>query len=300
MSDLDVQLPEGGDEGGGEEGGGYGDQSQESSHEGVSASILAEAREGGWRPKEEMRDPSRYVDPETFVKRGHEILPLLNKSNERLKAELAKMKLELDENKAGTKKLQEYQASIEVRAYDRALKELKLQKRGALEAGDLVAASDIDEEIAEFKESKPVPAPEVKAEPAAAKLDPVMTDWMEDNKNWFNDDNPDMMDYANAAGMRIRRQNPDGSMVGQKFLDEVMKAVKKQFPEKFGSRRAAASAVEGGGGGGAGRSNGDSKIADLPVEARKAYRELATEKWYQDLAKSQKMTTEQLYIKDYQ
>ena len=279
-----------GGEGGGEEiGGGYDDATQ------FAPEVVEEAREGGWKPKHEMRDPSKYVDPETFVKRGREILPIVNKNNERLKREIAELKASLDKSNMSVKQLQEYHSKLEERAYDRAMKDLKAQKRGAIEAGDFAAAADIEDELDELKTRKPEPAAQ---EPTPQQQDTAFfNEWRGENRSWFNDDNPDLVDHANAVALRIRRQSPE--LIGRPFLDEITKAVKKAFPEKFGSPRKAPSAVEGGNAGGASSRNGEVKIADLPPEARAAYRELAREDWYKDLAKSQKLTTEQLYIQDY-
>jgi hypothetical protein len=46
----------------------------------------AEAREHGWRPKDEFPgDAAKWVDAETFMKRADEVMPLLKAQNARLK-----------------------------------------------------------------------------------------------------------------------------------------------------------------------------------------------------------------------
>jgi hypothetical protein len=282
---------------GGESGGSLeaGEQSQ-----GVPQEILDEAMAEGWRPEEEYNGKAPWVDAETFVKRGREINPILKKNNDRLLAEIKALKAEVDSSKMSVKKLEEHNANIETKAYERALKDLKTQRREAMKQGELDAAMDIEAAIEDMEENKPQPAV-VADEPLqnAPKIDPVFTEWATRNKSWYNDQNPDMLDYANAVGLRLRRQDSDNKMVGEPFLDEILKAVKKQFPEKFTSRREAASTVEGSSGGRGSSGNGDTRLADLPPEARAAFKELAKEDWYVSLAKSQKLTPEQLYIKDY-
>jgi hypothetical protein len=55
----------------------------------VDPRIIREAREDGWRPKEEFNGREEdWIDAETFVRRGKEINPLLRKNNEKLKREL--------------------------------------------------------------------------------------------------------------------------------------------------------------------------------------------------------------------
>lgn len=281
---------------GGESGGSLDATGQEQS---VPQDILDEAMAEGWRPEEEYNGKAPWVDAETFVKRGREINPILKKNNDRLLAEIKALKAEVDSSKMSVKKLEEHNANIETKAYERALKDLKTQRREAMKQGELDAAMDIEAAIENMEENKPQPVAVEEALQNAPKIDPVFTEWATRNKSWYNDQNPDMLDYANAVGLRLRRQDADNKMVGEPFLDEILKAVKKQFPEKFTSRREAASTVEGSSGGRGSSGNGDTRLADLPPEARAAFKELAKEDWYVSLAKSQKLTPEQLYIKDY-
>lgn len=264
----------------------------------VPQEILDEAMAEGWRPEEEYNGKAPWIDAETFVKRGREINPILKKNNDRLLAEIKALKAQVDTSTMTVKKLQEHNAGIEAKAYDRAVKDLKEQRKAAMKQGDLETVVEIEGEIENLEENKPSPATAESASAVAAKIDPTLQKWAEENKGWYNDENPDMLDYANAAGLRLRRQDPNNTVTGEAFLAEVLKIVKKQFPEKFESRRKGVAAVEGGSGGGS-RTSGDSKMADLPPEARAAFKELAREDWYIELAKSQKLTPEQLYIKDY-
>lgn len=273
------------------DGGSGGEQAQ-----GVSQEILDEAVAEGWRPEEEYSGKAPWVDAETFVKRGREINPILKKNNERLLKELKALKDELDGTKMSVQKMQEYNANIEAKAYERAIADLKAQRKTAMKQGDLETAVEIEEEMENLEANKP--EPEVKTVPEGPKADPVLQSWVEENKTWYNDENTEMLDYANAAGIRLRRNDPENKLVGRPFLDEILKIVKKQFPEKFGAKRGAPSTVEGGSGSGA-RSGTETKLADLPPEARAAYRDLAKEEWYVDMAKKQKLTPEQLYIRDY-
>ena len=51
----------------------------------AAAPVEQEARTLGWVPAEEFKgDPNRWVDAETFVERGHTVMPILRKNNERL------------------------------------------------------------------------------------------------------------------------------------------------------------------------------------------------------------------------
>jgi len=55
----------------------------------VDEETLAEAKRQGWVPEEEFNGPEgKWVDAETFVKKGKEINALLRKDNEFLKREV--------------------------------------------------------------------------------------------------------------------------------------------------------------------------------------------------------------------
>ncbi|MDE2106523.1 MAG: hypothetical protein KGL39_55425, partial [Patescibacteria group bacterium] len=50
----------------------------------------------GWVPQEKFRgDPEKWVDAETFVQRGEQVMPILKHNNEKLQAEIASLKGEL-------------------------------------------------------------------------------------------------------------------------------------------------------------------------------------------------------------
>ncbi|CAB4183418.1 hypothetical protein UFOVP1078_64, partial [uncultured Caudovirales phage] len=66
----------------------------------VDASVIQEAVSQGWVSKDKYRgDEKDWVDAETFVKRGREILPILRKNNENLLKELNQTKENLKEFK---------------------------------------------------------------------------------------------------------------------------------------------------------------------------------------------------------
>lgn len=259
-----------------------------------------EASAEGWKPKEQWGgNPDEWVDAETFVKRGREINPILRRNNERLQREISAVRRELQEAGASIKNLQEYNAKLEEKAYERAMKTLRAEKKAALAAGDHEQAAELEEELDELREKKP--AVQAQAPQATPKVDPILTAWMEENSSWFNDQNPEMVDYANAVGIRLRRNDPQAVRYqGQAFLDTIKEEVKKMFPDKFG-RSKGPNIVEGGGmpaNGSAGGGKGK-KIADLPREDQVAFRDLAGQKWYVDLAKSKNLTPEQMYLQDY-
>lgn len=266
---------------------------------GLDPAVESEARAEGWRPLEEFDGPEeRWVDAETFVKRGREINPILRKNNARLQKEVDALKSSLTQMESGIKSLQEYNAKIEQKAYDRAVKDIKRQRREALASGDNAGVAAAEEELEAIEELKPeAPVQQKKEEKADPALHPDFVAWMNENSSWFNDENPDLQDQANVVGMRLRRTRPE--LTGRAFLDAIKTEVVKKFPEHFGKRKSPAMA-ESGGGGASARAKSSSSLASLPVDIRSEAQQLVKEQWYIDLAKAKKLTPEQMYMQDYE
>lgn len=242
----------------------------------VDEETLSEARRQGWKPEEEYDGPEgKWVDAETFVKKGKEINALLRKDNEFLKREVAEMKSTMMEFK-------KFHAETESRAYERAMNDLRQQKKDAISQGDGEKVLEIDDALDELKEKR---AEAKKEAPRANAVDPSFVEWNEEN-SWFGKDT-ELTEEANLIGNALKQQKPN--MVGREFLDEVTKRVKKMYPEKFtNSNRTKASPVEGV------SSNSQAKrgakgFSDLPPEAKQAC--LKFEK--------QKLMTREEYIKEY-
>ena len=243
----------------------------------IDEETLAEAKRQGWVPQEEYTGPEdKWVDAETFVKKGKEINALLRKDNEFLKREVAEMKSTMQEFK-------KFHADTEKRAYERAMADLREQKKEAIAAGDGEKVLEVDDAIDELKEARQKEAAEAKR--ASNQPDPVFTEWNDENK-WFGTDK-ELTDEANLIGEAIKKRQPH--LVGSEFLEEVTKRVKKMYPEKFtNANRNRPSPVEGNSPNKAAKSNGKS-FNDLPAEAKAAC---------QKFEKSGLLTREQ-YLKEY-
>lgn len=243
----------------------------------VDEETLAEAKRQGWVPEEEFNGPEgKWVDAETFVKKGKEINALLRKDNEFLKREVAEMKSTMIEFK-------KFHAETEKRAYERAMADLREQKKEAIAAGDGEKVLQVDDAIEDLKTAR-------KEEKAAAtpsnQPDPAFLEWA-DNNPWFGTDK-ELTDEANLIGAVVKQQKPH--LAGSDFLDEVTKRVKKMYPEKFtNANRNRPNPVEGTTAPKATNSRGAKGFNDLPPEAKAAC---------QKFEKQGLMTKEQ-YIKEY-
>ena len=258
-----------------------GSASQESQTEGtqveesgIDEETLKEATRQGWVPKDQYNGPEdKWVDADTFVKKGKEINALLRKDNDFLKREVAEMKSTMMEFK-------KFHADTEKRAYDRAMADLRDQKKEAISQGDGDRVLQIDDAIDDLKSSKPTPQPV-----ATPQVDPTFTQWSEENKWYAND--AQLKAEADMIGEVLKRQNPN--MLGQDFLDEVTTRVKRMYPEKFtNGNRNRPSPVEGTTAPKASAKAGKG-FRDLPPEAQAACQKF----------EKQGLVTRDQYLKEY-
>jgi hypothetical protein len=192
----------------------------------------AKARRQGWRPTDEYRGPEeKWVDADAFLKRSDEELPVMR---ERLR----KQDKDLAELKGTVTKFAEHHARVEKVAYERAMAEVKKQRREALAIGDADGFEAAEERIAELKEVKPAAT----QKEAAADIAPEVQTWVQANP-WFRSE-PRLAKYAETVCGELQAEDPTRDL--SDILKEVAKEVKQRFPEKFANaKRAAPPAVEG-------------------------------------------------------
>ena len=237
----------------------------------------SEARAQGWVAKEEFRgSEDDWVDAETFVRRGKEIMPILRKNNEKLLKELGEAKKAAEEAREAAKEFREFQKQQferKTKDLEVQLEQLKQAKREAITQGDGDRAIAIDDAMDDLKEQRIEAKEELKAAEAKTKevqpvtTDPVLNSWMEKN-DWFGPDKR-MTTVANALGIEIRREFPN--LNGQPFLDKLDQELREAMPEKFG-KRAVPNPMEGAPNGTArpSVSSGKKSYANLPPEAKAA------------------------------
>ena len=193
------------------------------------------AREQGWVSKEEWvadgKDEDAWRPAKEFVDRGE-----LYKS-------IHSTKRELKQTQAALGALQKHHAYVFEKAQKAALEELKREKRIAIKNEDFQKLEEVEESIEELTEQQKTEALEFQKEQQTVQTQPdVHPDfaaWQSDNA-WYTKDD-ELRDYADFKGIRYTQNNP--GIAPQKVLEYVTKEVKKQFPEKFGQKKAAPNAV---------------------------------------------------------
>lgn len=180
--------------------------------------VETQAASKGWKPKEDFdADPKNegkvWRSAEDFMDR-QSFFDKIDEQHRRLK-DLEK----------GLKSQSEYNARIEKLAYDKALKDLKVQKRVALEDNDLVKADELAEQITTVTEqAKAVKPIEI---PATPETPPAFKEWVRQNQ-WYESDQ-EMHNFADWTANNLSARG----VRGDELLQQVTDAVKATFITKF-------------------------------------------------------------------
>lgn len=271
-------------------------EQQEVSQETQVPEVESEARSQGWVAKEEFRgSEDDWVDAETFVRRGKEIMPILRKNNEKLLKELNEAKKAAEEARQAAREFKEFQKEQferKSKELETQLEQLKQAKREAINLGEGDRAVAIDDAMDQLKEERLVAKEELKKAEEAAKAppqvtqDPLINDWIERN-DWFGKDRR-LTTLANAIGTDLRQQDPN--LMGKAFLDKLDAELAETMPEKFGKKKTP-NPMDGSPNGinRPSASKGKKSYDNLPSEAKAAC----------DRFVSQKLMTREQYVAEY-
>ena len=264
----------------------------------VSPEVQHEAESQGWVPKERFRgNESDWVDADTFVKRGREILPILRKNNENLVKDLQATKDELRQFREAAEEFKKFQReSYERKAqeYESRIQEIKESRAQAISDGDGQKVNALDDALdqakEDFKEAKQAVKDVVSAkepEPTPEAIDPGLQAWL-DRNSWFGQDKR-LTGMVNGIGESLRLEFP--LLKGQAFLDKLDEVLAEEFPNKFGGKKQSPSSRVESGSGRAGRSGGSNAQSydNLPPEAKAAC----------DRFVKQKLMTREQYVADF-
>ena len=237
------------------------------------------ARDMGWRPLEEFKgDESRFVDAETFVKKGEEVLPIVKANARKAEEALAKAQAEIAEMKDSFREFKKYHSQTEQRALSQARKELEREMSEAVEAKDHRAVREIAADMAAL--SKDVQSDEQGNPYQTPDHAKTLNQWKGENP-WFGADSV-MTAAANAIGNELEQ----AGVKGADQLAEVAKRMRAEFPHKFeNANRRTPAAVEGS----TPTRKAGKTWTDLPPEARQT-----ADKWVKD-----GLLTKEQYLKDY-
>jgi hypothetical protein len=249
----------------------------------MTTEVEQKASEMGWSPKETFRgDPEKWVDAEAFVKRGEELMPILQANNRRLLGEVSNLRNDLAATKETLKASSE--AIEELKTYNSEATRIamKAQRKDLVRAievarkdGEVETVTELTEQLdehtaalAEAENTKPSgKKPNGRAEPVvtAPVVDPEFATWAAENP-WYGTDLKRTA-LANAIGQELRKDTANALLGGRKFLEKI--EVELDMFLGGNTARNGASRVEGGKRGGDGGGGGKSYV-DLPADAKAA------------------------------
>ena len=242
----------------------------------MTEQVEQDAMDMGWLPEDKYTgDPAKWVDAETFVKRGEEVLPIMKANNRKLLDELRHTKDEVSQLKTATKTAQDAidalrEASLETTklAVQRARAEIIAELKIAKESGNVEQEVALTEQLAELR-SKPKtpPATQPEAPVVQSATDPALIEWQAQNK-WFGTDTR-KTSMAMGIAQLVRSDPENDSLVGKAFYDKVDQMIAEQTrpaSSKVGEARTT-SASSGG---------GSKAYRDLPADAKQVCERQAT------------------------
>jgi hypothetical protein len=234
------------------------------------------ARQMGWIPKEKYHGQAEWMDAETFVKKGKEIMPILQANNKRLNERLSTTEAALQETKALLKAAGESIEELKnFRSQDNKAR-VKDQKAELLTAlGEAKKSGDTETEVrltdqltevnAALKEADKPPAPKPADSTVPAPLTQEAKAWMAENQ-WFGSDQR-KTGYAMGLANEWKAQ---GKALGtQQFFDHVDEEMGKVFDSNR-SRREGPGKVDATNNSSGGEGRGSKTFADLPADAKAA------------------------------
>ena len=228
--------------------------------------VEREAREAGWVPQDQWKgDPRKWRSAETYIETRNHVLPLVQKENKSLRAQLDAMRTEVA-------RLAQAEQERQVQREQLSIDTLKMQRRQALEENDHERLTEIDSKLMDAAiRQRTTPAPQQRMNPEVQR---IWTDFQEEN-TWVKDPK---MEQVLREKMVLMRQ-AGSTLLGRELLDEATDRVKREYPEKFGRANRAAMSESGGFNGSSREAGAKVSWSDLKPEVRDAYDQyLSTEK----------------------
>jgi len=249
-----------------------GEEEQEPQTDEEEMSFEEEARQEGWVPLEEWKGrKDDWVDAETFVRRGREILPIVNSKLSRTEKELEELRKKFDRYEHASKEAMKRQQK-------KHMEELEDIRKQAFEDQDYEKFREVEQEMEDLKKDE-------KGEEDDIQQHPAVRDFLSKNP-WYGQDE-DLTAYADAISAKMELPNA----TPEERLEKLSERVKQAFPHKFEDKtKARRRVVEPGRPSQRKPKSKKPSYDDLPDEAKKACQEFVNEYG---------LMTEQEYVDSY-
>ena len=193
----------------------------------------------GWRPQEEWSgSEDDFIDAKEFVRRK----PLFDK--------IESTTIRMKKVEEALNNLASHHKQVKETEYQRALKELRQEKRTALKEGDTTVALELEDKMDQLTEEHQQEVTQIKENQQQGPTPEFLT-WVKIN-DWYLKDE-EMHDFADGtAAAYIQRSKIKGVTLTEDLVfQHVLDKVKKAYPEKFENpNRQKASSVSSGDRGG--------------------------------------------------
>lgn len=190
------------------------------------------------QPHEYRGDPRKWTDAAEFIAKGEEELPILRDQNRRMSERLVRNEAELTtlrktqtEQDAAIRHVTELAKRADTRGYERAKAELLQNRRLAVEAGDVEAHDQVQEQLdaleAGHAEIAPAAAREEPPPAAPPGQAPEITQFVREHP-WFLRDER-LKAAMISMHLAVIAEEPEWPLQDQ--LDEALERMVKNFPE---------------------------------------------------------------------
>lgn len=199
------------------------------------------ARIRGWLPLDEYTGPpGRWRDAAEYMRISDEDIRVTREENRRLEKKVHRLQNQVGdlvksagEQLEALREMRQIAAKNDQRGYDRAMRELTEQRAAAVDAGDRSAFEQVEEQIKVLgpRPTDPPPAPPPPTPPAGeVEIDPAITEFIEDNRDWYTKD--DTLTRTMISNYDIvARRNPRWAIPD--VLTEAKRRTVAEYPESF-------------------------------------------------------------------
>jgi hypothetical protein len=181
------------------------------------APIEIEAMENGWKPEEDFK-----ADPKNEGKKWRSAEEFMDRKS--LFDRIETGNHEVKQLKKTLQQLSHHHANVEKKAYEKALTDLKAERKVAIQENDMARAEELRDEMDDIRDkiNEVRPPVEIPTGPP-----PELVEFKTRN-SWYQRDDA-MTRYADSVGQELFNQGLSPS----KVLEGVEKKTREAFPEKF-------------------------------------------------------------------
>lgn len=200
-------------------------QSEEDESEAEEVNYEAEAVKQGWVPKDQYKNPDKWVDAKTFIERGEIFRPALNAKYKETEAKYTELERKYQEQEAAIERANKISEKMMENYKRDTLEQLKTEQKKAWEQGDDARYNELDKRRDNLADEFKIEAPKQ----VPPQIDPYVSKFKQENP-WYEQDYT-LTQAAQFHDARLLRER--GYLSPEERHAEVKRAVIEEFPHKF-------------------------------------------------------------------